>query len=300
MAVVGFVVRRAGHGMRQFFGTFVLTGFVLALTLGVFGGFLLIQFNLEKLLGSWGEQIQLTGYLSPSVGAADLETLLAKLKSQPEVAQLRHTSQEQAWRNFQSGLGAQTGLLEGLPRDVLPASIEITLRMDSRDNATIEQFAERLRKHKEFTQIDFPQQWVERLGLLVATLQWLKWLIAGVLFLAVFFIVSRMVKLAVLARRQEIEVMQLVGATEILIQAPLAIEGLLQGLLGAGGALALLFGAYRLLRDDPAGLSALIPALSRIEFLDGPRIALILSVGAILGVSASLFALRGMVRSWEV
>ena len=116
--------------------------------------------------------------------------------------------------------------------------------------------------------------------MVVAALQWLKWLVAGVLFLATFFIVTRMVKLAVLARRQEIEVMQLVGATETLIQAPLAIEGLFQGLLGSGGALAILWGVYRLLRDDPAGLSGLIPALSRIEFLDGLSIVLILSIGA--------------------
>jgi len=118
--------------------------------------------------------------------------------------------------------------------------------------------------------------------------------------LALFFIVTRMVKLAVLGRRQEIEVMQLVGATETLILAPLAIEGFVQGLLGAGGALAILFGVYRLLREDPAGLSGLVPALSRIEYLDGPSIALILSIGVILGMSASLFALRGMVRSWKV
>ena len=230
----------------------------------------------------------------------ELDALLANLKSYPEIERVSHTSQEQAWRDFQSALGAQTGLLDGLPRNVLPASVEITLRPEFRDSAAMEQLAERLKKQKELTQIDYPQQWVERLGLVVAALQWLKWLVGGVLFLAAFFIVTRMVKLAVLARRQEIEVMQLVGATESVIQAPLAIEGLLQGVLGAGVALTTLWGIYRLLRDDPAGLSSLIPALSRIEFLDGPSIALILSIGAMLGVSASLFALRGMVRSWKV
>ena len=300
MAVMGFVARRAGQGLRQSLGTFFLTGFALALTLGVFGGFLLLQLNLEILLRGWGDRLQLTAYLAPTVGASELDALLAKLKSYNEIERVSHTSQEQAWRDFQAALGAQTGLLEGLPRNVLPASIEITLRPEFRDGTAMEQLTERLKKQKEFTQIDYPQQWVERLTLVVTALQWLKWLIGGVLFLAAFFIVTRMVKLAVLARRQEIEVMQLVGATETLIQAPLAIEGFLQGLLGAGGALAILFGVYRLLHDDPAGLSGLIPALRRIEFLDGPSIALILSIGAILGMSAALFALRGMVRSWKV
>jgi cell division transport system permease protein len=300
MAVMGFVARRAGHGLGQFFGTFVLTGFTIALTLGVFGGFLLLQLNLAQLLRGWGDQIQLTAYLSPSVGPAQLDALLASLKSYPEVERVRHTDQEQAWRDFQSALGAQTGLLDGLPRNVLPASVAITLRPDFRDSSAIEQLVERLKRQKELTQIDYPQQWVEKLALVVAALQWLKWLVAGVLFLATFFIVTRMVKLAVLARRQEIEVMQLVGATETLIQAPLAIEGLFQGLLGSVGALAILFGVYRFLRDDPGGLSGFVPALRRIEFLDGPSVALILSIGAILGMSAGLFALRGMVRSWKV
>jgi len=85
-----------------------------------------------------------------------------------------------------------------------------------------------------------------------------------------------------------------------LIQAPLALEGLVQGLLGGAGALALLWGVYRLLRDDPAGLSELIPAVSRIEFLDDTSIALILFAGMWLGASASVFALRGMTRSWKV
>ncbi|MGZ8489207.1 MAG: cell division protein FtsX [Candidatus Binatia bacterium] len=298
MATLGFVARRAGHGLRRFIGTVILTSVTIALTLGVCGGFLLLQLNLEKFLRGWGDQLQLTAYLNHSVGAAELAALLARLQGFPEIEQVRHTSQEQAWRNFQASLGAQSGLLEGLPRDVLPASVEISVRPSSRDGAAMEQLAGRLKEQKELTQIDYPQQWVERLSLVVLALQWAKWLVAGVLFLATFFLVSNMVKLAIMARRQEIEVMQLVGASEALIQAPLAIEGLVQGLLGAGGGLAVLWGIYRVLRNDAAGLSELVPALGRIEFLDGLSIALVLAVGGVLGASASLFAARGMVRSW--
>jgi cell division transport system permease protein len=299
MATLGFVARRAGHGLRQFFWTVVLTSLTIALTLGVFGAFLLLQLNLEKLLRGWGDQLQLTAYLTPSVGAAELEALLARLQSFPEIEQVRHTSQEQAWRDFHASFGAQSALLEGLPRDVLPASVEISVRPSFRDSAAMEQLVGRLRQQKEMSQIDYPQQWVERLTLVVSALQWAKWLVAGVLFLATFFLVSNMVKLAILARREEIEVMQLVGASEALIQAPLAIEGLVQGLVGAGGGLAVLWGVYRLLREDAAGLSELVPGLGRIEFLDEVSIVWVLAIGVVLGVSASLFAARGMVRSWH-
>jgi len=299
MAGVGFVARRAGHGLRQFLGTLVLTSLTMALTLAVFGGFILLQGNLEKFLKGWGDGLQLTGYLSQGVGVAELAALQARLQSFPEIERIRHTTQEQAWRDFQSGLGAHSGLLEGLPRNVLPASIEITVRPSFRDSAAMEQLAQRLKQQNEFTQVDYPQQWVDRLSMVVLALQWAKWLVAGVLLLATFFIVSNMVKLAILARREEIEVMQLVGATDSLIQAPLALEGMIHGLLGAGGALGFLWGLFRLLRDDPAGLSELVPALGRIEFLDGPSIGLILAVGVLLGASASVFASRGIVRSWK-
>jgi hypothetical protein len=74
---------------------------------------------------------------------------------------------------------------------------------------------------------------------------------------------------------------------------------LVQGGGQQGGGLAILWGVYRVLRDDAAGMSELVPALGRIEFLDGLSIALVLAVGVVLGASASLFAARGMVRSWH-
>ena len=299
MATLGFIARRTGHGLRQFLGSVILTSLTIAMTLGVFGGFLMLQLNLEKLLRGLGDRMQVTAYLAPGLDGAELQALLARLHGFPAIDQVRYTSQEQAWRDFQASLGAQSALLEGLPRDVLPASVEISVRPTFRDSAAMEHLAGLLKQQKELTQIDYPQQWVERLSLVALALQWAKWFVAGVLFLATFFLVSNMVKLAVMARREEIEVMQLVGASEALIQAPLAVEGLVQGLVGASGGLALLWGVYRALRNDVAGLSEIVPGLGTIEFLDAPRIALILAIGVALGASASLFAARGMVRSWH-
>ena len=299
MATLGFIARRVAHGLRQFLGAAILISLTITLTLGVFGGVLMLQLNLEKLLRGLGDRMQVTAYLAPGLNADELQALLARLQGFPAIAQVGYTSQEQAWRDFQTSLGAQSALLEGLPRDVLPASVEISVRPNFRDSAAMEHLAVLLRQQKELTQIDYPQQWVERLSLVGLALQWAKWFVAGVLFLTTFFLVRNMVKLAVMARREEIEVMHLVGASEALIQAPLVIEGLVQGLLGAAGGLAALRGVYRALRDDAAGLSELVPGLGGIEFLDGARIALILAIGVVLGASASLSAARRMVRSWH-
>lgn len=300
IAATAFAARRAGHGLRQFFGTLVLTSATLALTLGWFGGFLLVQLNLEKLLTGWSEQIQFTAYLAQDLGASEVTALLAQLKNYPEIERLHHTSQEQAWSEFHSALGSRSTLLEGLPKNILPASIDIMVRPEYRDSTLMESLAGRLKQHKELTAIEYPQQWAERLGLVVAALRWLQWLIGGGLFLVGFFIVRSMIKLALLRRQDEIEVLQLLGAGAAQIQAPLVIEGSVHGLIGASSALAMLWASYRLLRDDGAGLAGIFPALGGIEFLDGLTVAWLLAIGVVLGAAASVFALRGVVRAWKL
>ena len=210
LAQVGFVLRRVAHNLRELFWTHVLACGIVAMTLFVFGSFILCEINLEHLLKGWGEQIQLVAYLDKNLDPGALKDLLKRVETFPEVERVRHISQEQAWRDFQTALGAQSGLLEGLPRDVLPASLDISLKPAQRDSPVVEKLAERLKKEKAITIVEYPQEWVERLGLLVLAVEWTKWIFGGALFLATFFIVGSTIKLAMLAihRRLKIEKLQ--------------------------------------------------------------------------------------------
>ena len=158
----------------------------MALTLFVFGAFMMLQTNLERLLTAWGDQIHITAYLGHALEPAEIERLLKSVETLPEVERVRYTSQTQAWNDFQSALGAQSGLLEGLPHDVLPASLEISLKRGQRDSSTVERVAQQLRGKKEIASVEYPQQWVERLALTVLAVAWAKWLVGGVFFLATF------------------------------------------------------------------------------------------------------------------
>ena len=115
-----------------------------------------------------------------------------------------------------------------------PHSFEIFVKPAYRDGPIVEALANRLRKEKGLTAVEYPQEWVDRLSLVVLALQWAKWVLGGILFIAVIFHRPEHGGLAILAQKDEIEVMQLVGATEELIQAPFVVEGLIQGFIGAG------------------------------------------------------------------
>jgi cell division transport system permease protein len=248
---------------------------------------------------AWGDQIHITAYLARALEPTELEGLLKRVEILPEVERVRYTSQAQAWNDFQSALGAQSGLLEGLPHDVLPASIEITIKRGQRDSLTLEQVAQRLRGEKEIASVEYPQQWVERLGLTVLAVAWGKWIVGGVFFLATFFIVGSTVQLALYARRGEIEIMQLVGASETLIQAPFVLEGMLQGMVGGALALAALWGGYTLLREQIEGFAGALWSVGYVRFLDLEGAVFLVATGWILGAIGSLVSLRRIVKTWR-
>jgi cell division transport system permease protein len=271
----------------------------MAVTLFVFGAFMLLQVNLAQLLRGWGEEIQITAYLIKQLSAGETSGVVARLQKWPEVERVRLISQEQAWRDFQAALGTQSGLLDGLPHDVLPASLEIALKPAYRDSPIVEQLAARLRGEREFASVEYPQEWLERLGLILLALEWAKWSLGGLLFLATFFIVGSAVKLALLARRDEIEIMQLVGASVELIQAPFVLEGMIQGLTGAVFSVAMLWGLFALAQSEFPTFAAFMAPLVRPRFLDAPSIALVLAIGWLLGAAGSLFSLRRFIKTWK-
>ncbi len=268
------------------------------MTLFVFGAFMLLQENLQNLLRGWGDQIQIHAYLDRGLAAEEVTGLIARMRSFPEVERVRHISQEQAWKDFQAALGSQSGVLEGLPRDVLPASFEITIKPAFRDSPLVDDLVGRLRKITAISTVEYPQEWVERLSLVVLAVQWAKWVLGGVLFIATFFIVGSTVRLAILTRKEEIEIMQLVGASEELIQAPFVVEGMIQGILGALLSLLLLWGLYFFIQQEFPAVAGMIGSSTKLQFLDPGSVGMILILGCLLGAAGSVFSLRRFIKTW--
>jgi len=299
LSLITFVFRQVRSSLRHLGWSHILTSMTMALTLFVFGAFMMLQANLEQLLTAWGDQIHITAYLGRVLEPAELERLLKSVETLPGVERVRYTSQTQAWKDFQSALGAQSGLLEGLPHDVLPASLDISLKRGQRDSPMVEQVARQLRGKNEIASVEYPQAWVERLALIVLALAWAKWLVGGIFFLATFFIVGNTVKLAIYARRGEVEIMQLVGASETLIQAPFVLEGMLQGITGAALAMAALWGGYVLVREQIEIFAGALWSDGHLRFLDFEAAVFLVATALVLGAGGSLVSLRRIVKTWR-
>lgn len=295
LALLGFVLRRVADHLRQLIWAHLLTAGIMAVALFVLGAFMLLEINLESLLRGWGRQIQIIAYLTEEAENG----VLQRVQAMPEVERARWVSREEAWSDFRTALGAQSDLLEGLPREILPASVEISLKSGFHESAAVEIVAGRLRADSAVASVEYPSVWVDRLGLVILWVQWIKWLFAAALFLAAFFVVGSTIKLAALARKDEVEIMQLVGASEELIQAPFVIEGMLQGVIGGALALAGLAAAFVLAEREWAAAGALLAPLPAPHFLDPQRMLALLGAGIFLGAVGSLVALRRFVRTWR-
>jgi cell division transport system permease protein len=296
---IAFVARRAWNNLRELFWTHFLTAVAMTMTLFVFGAFMLLQENLQNLLKGWGDQIQINAYLEKKLDTGEVQNLWQRIRSLAEVQEVRYISSAQAWKDFQGALGAQSGVLEGLPQDVLPASFEITIKPAFRDSPLVAGLAARLKKEKGITVVEYPQEWVQRLSLVVLAVQWAKWILGGALFMVTFFIVGSAVKLALLARKDEIEMMQLFGASKQLIQAPFVVEGMTQGIVGGLLSILCLWLLFQSLRDViPSGVG-LVGPLAQFEFLDLRSAGVILAIGLFLGGAGSLFSLQRFIKTWR-
>jgi cell division transport system permease protein len=294
----GLAGRQVYASFRARLWTHALTAGTMAMALFVFGAFMLAEENLQGFFSRWAEQVQVYAYLDKALRPTEVILLQDRIQNFPEVERIRYISEKQAWKDFRAVLGPQSNVLEGLPQDVLPASFEIFVKPLHRDGPPVEALASRLRKEKAITAVEYPQEAVDRLRLGILVVEWTKWPVGGILFVITFFIIGSVVRLGIAARQDEIEIMQWVGATEELIQTPFVVEGMIQGIIGAGLSLLCLWSLMSLVRHQLPIALGLFDSLGQLQFIDWGGIGLIVAMGGLLGASCNLFSLRRFMKTW--
>jgi len=291
-----YLFRRVLRNMRQ--SPFLCAAAIgtVAVSLALLAFFALVVVNVQDLVQRWSQDIQIVIYLDTPPPTTTLENWQREISAFSEVAQVKYVAPEEAFRRFQQRLGDEGDLLGGMAQDILPASLEISLKSEARTNLVVDEVVARLRANPNFADLRYGREWLERFSAFVGLLKAGGFLLGGFLLFATLVIVSNTIKLTLYARRDELEIMALVGGTTLFIKAPFLIEGAIQG--ACGGFLAL-GGAYFLFEFFlRAGLSQvfLLPALTELRFLPFSFQVLLIMAGVLLGFTGSLFSLRKLVR----
>jgi cell division transport system permease protein len=265
----------------------------IAISLLLVGAFALLLSNMRELLDDFGDALQVTAYLEDALPADERERLASVARTIEGVESVRIVSKEEALERFQQGVGRGSALLDGLSENPLPAALELTLAPAWRSAAGLERVAGSLDGLGGISDLSSGHDWVEGYLRAVSLVRGVSIGLGAILGFAALLIVANTIRLAILSRRDELEILALVGASRIFVDTPFVLEGAIQGAAGGTLALVLLYGLFRLvLPGFEFGLEMLLGGVAP-QFFSLSGCALLIAAGAGLGLVGSVAALVG-------
>ena len=231
-------LREAWRSFKQHRG--LTTTGILSLTaaLTLCGLFLLLAHNAQIALKLIGDRREMVVYLRDSVSPADRDSLVARLSDL--YGAVTYVSKDQAWEEFKQEIG-DVALLEAVGQNPLPASLRVRLRPELLNAEAMDESARQVAEFPEVEDVRYGAEWVRRLDDLGAAMRRGALAVGIVVALAIVFILYNTIRLSVLARRPQVEIMSRLGAADRFIATPFVIEAVFQALIGALLALATLF-----------------------------------------------------------
>jgi cell division transport system permease protein len=229
---LGFFLREALKNIRLnllMSITAITTTFICILVLGVG---LLASSHVEGVIGSVREDVGVEAFVPPGTSDDEVAGIIDDVESWPDVSGVSYVSEEEALATFKETFADRPEVYEGIDPGVLPASLQIQLE----NPAAADEVAQRLREEHGFTDenLSYPQQTIERLNKVTSAMIWGLYGATALFLISSVLLISNAIRLSIFARRKEIEVMKLVGASDSFVRTPFVFEGLVQGLIGAG------------------------------------------------------------------
>ena len=286
------LLKRGLSPLRQhpWFTLMGVTSIAVALTLIAL--FALISLNMQQAVGDWSRDFQIVIYLDPPPNEAVARQWQTALSSMAETEEVSYVSSAEALQRFSTRLGNDASLISGIGSDVLPASFALKLHPEFRQRDAVKLLVARIAQKNEWRDVHYGSEWIERFDA-VRRLMHISGTILGLfLFISSFLIVATTIRLILLTRKKEIEILRLLGATPLYIGLPFLLEGGVLGIMGGTVALFLVYLFYQLGLQQ--GLLSLLQLLGVEHVVFLPpfwQISLIIG-GAALGFFASFVAMR--------
>lgn len=209
----------------------LLTTVVIGITLALPAGLYILVKNLDGLTYSWKTSVQISVYLDQSVSNHSGRQLARRIATFDDVDKVRYISPDEGLAAFKKNSGLSDALT-ALPNNPLPPVIAVTPEAEL-PHSQVTALLDELRTLGGVQQAALDQAWLRRLNAILSVLERTAWVIGLLLAAAVIFIVGNTIRLDIENRRDEIEVMKLIGASDSFIRRPFLYSGMWYGLGGA-------------------------------------------------------------------
>lgn len=271
-----------------------VTIITIALSILIVSTLVLFFLNTNDHMNSWKKGIRIIAYLKPGIVETNIVDIKNKIQKLYGVAEAGFISKEEAMKRLRGQMKRQSSLLDGLKENPLPDAFEIRLTGRSSNIENIERLAVQLESLPEIDEVEYGRKWIGRFVKLFELFRLTGHAMSGIFFIAAVFIVANTIRLVIYSRREEIEIMRLVGATDRFIKTPFYIEGVIQGALGGIIGLAILFAAFLYIATNiEYGLSS---SLLHIRFFSLRLFCTIMLCSMLVGWLGCFISLRQFLK----
>ncbi len=312
MVIVAF--RRAIKDIRDNKFLNVVSMITIALSVFIVSAFSFFFNNATNFLDAWQQGVRIIAYLADEVPEEDVpksdvpepdqsETagpemdragIREKILALEGVATVVFVSKADAYRDLQQKIGKQSSLLDGLDKNPLPDAFEITLDASFRNLDHIARLAGVIAQQPHVEEVEYAQKWLHRFSGIYNLFKITGLVLAGIFFIATFLIIANTIRLIMYSRREEIEIIRIIGADAEFIKYPLFIAGMAQGFFGSICGIGLLYAAFVL--TIPGIPRDTVFALFEIRFISGMFAITMVLCSMLIGWVACVFSIRKFLK----
>jgi cell division transport system permease protein len=291
MSAIGYALGEALVTMRRSGRSAVMSMGTIAIAFLTLGGFLLLSANVQSIVERWASAAEMSVYLRDDLGAADREAIIDQLNADGAVASVEFVSKDDAVERFKSDFPELADVTASMEQPFPPA-LEVRLRTDADSTRAAASLAGQLATRAGVVDVRYDSQWLLRLMTVVTSVRVFGFIVAAVLVLGAAFTVSAVVRLSQQSRRDELDIMQLVGAPFSFIRGPSIAEGMLLGGIGAVVSLGLLWALFTSTRTQLTTMIASWGSIGELRFLAPGEALLLVGSGIVVGALSGLVASR--------
>ena len=279
---------------KQLFLLSVATNFIAFFVLGLF---FLLFVNLNVFFSSWDNHVQLIVYLDDNISNKNKNKIKLLLDTNDQIESVDFISRDQAWAIFQNEFEIKSNFITSLKYNPLPASYVIKFKNDKNRLENIKAFSLKIKDSRGIESLEYGEKWISKFEQFMIFLRGFILIFGVLLFSGMTLIISNTIKFSIYTRKDEIDLMSLLGATHFFIKAPLVLEGIMQGILGAFFSLAgiKLVCTYMIFKFH-GSLDSILRGVD-FQFFTSPIIFSILSTGIIIGTLGSLLSVNQFLDS---
>jgi len=264
----------------------------IAISLYILGIFLLLMANVSVFFGELSGRFQIDIYLKDDVSGTERAKIEQLLEKESLVKDFSFMSREQALERFREGFPDLRDLPDELETNPMPSSFEVVIHESRSSDAEIASFMKKYSRLGGVEDIRYDKDWITRLRSYLNLMRGGGVILGGILYIAAAFTIANVIRLNVYSRRDEIEIMRLVGATNNFIRGPFLLEGIIQGLIGAFLSIIVLYATYRFFISFTAESYNIIFGFFTATFISVLHIALVIASGVAIGLTGSFISLR--------